>query len=145
MYFRKEIYWKYNTVTCRGCTCLIRRVSDWIIEFIDTLFTQLGTRGNYSAIADLHTLQFTVTHALRLSVFTSRILATDLSVSLYFQVTHKVFLLQSNSFLAISSQSPYTAIFRTRPISRQKLSQMVFFVPFKPLDTDDAENTASLL
>jgi hypothetical protein len=31
----------------------------------------------YSAIADLHTLQFTVTHALEFSVFTSRILATD--------------------------------------------------------------------
>jgi hypothetical protein len=31
-----------------------------------------------SVIADLHTLQFTVTHALGFSVFTSRILATDL-------------------------------------------------------------------
>jgi hypothetical protein len=30
------------------------------------------------AIADLHTLEFTVTHALEFSVFTSRILATDL-------------------------------------------------------------------
>jgi hypothetical protein len=34
-----------------------------MVEFIDTLFTQLWTAGNYSAIADLHTLQFTVTHA----------------------------------------------------------------------------------
>jgi hypothetical protein len=32
----------------------------------------------YSAIADLHTIQFIVTHALGFSVFTSRILATDL-------------------------------------------------------------------
>jgi hypothetical protein len=32
----------------------------------------------YSAIADLHTLKFTFTHALGFSVFTSRILATDL-------------------------------------------------------------------
>jgi hypothetical protein len=32
----------------------------------------------YNAIADLHTLQFTVTIALGFSVFTSRILATDL-------------------------------------------------------------------
>jgi hypothetical protein len=53
---------------------------DWMIGFIDTLYTVLGTTGNYSAIADLHTLQFTVTHALEFSVFTSRILATDLSV-----------------------------------------------------------------
>jgi hypothetical protein len=45
------------------------------------LYTPLGTAGNYNAIADLHTLQFTVTHALGFSVFTSRILATDLSQS----------------------------------------------------------------
>jgi hypothetical protein len=49
-----------------------------MIVFIDTLFTQLLTTGNYSAIANLHTLQFTFTHALGFSVFTSRILATDL-------------------------------------------------------------------
>jgi hypothetical protein len=46
---------------------------DWMIGVIDT-FTQLGTTGNYSAIAILHTLQFTGTHA----DFTSHILATDL-------------------------------------------------------------------
>jgi hypothetical protein len=33
----------------------------------------------YSAIAIVHTLESTVTHALQFSVFTSRILATDLS------------------------------------------------------------------
>jgi hypothetical protein len=37
-----------------------RRVLDWMIGFIDTLYTPLGTTGNYSAIADLHALQFTV-------------------------------------------------------------------------------------
>jgi hypothetical protein len=46
--------------------------------FIDTLLTQLGTTGNYSAIADIHTLQFKVTHALGFSDFSSRILAKDL-------------------------------------------------------------------
>jgi hypothetical protein len=35
----------------------------------------------YRGIADLHTFQFAVTHALGLSVVTSRILATDLSQS----------------------------------------------------------------
>jgi hypothetical protein len=30
--------------------------------FIDHLYTPLGTSGNYGAIADLHTSQFTVTH-----------------------------------------------------------------------------------
>jgi hypothetical protein len=49
-----------------------------MLGFTDTLFTQLGTTGSYSAISNLHTLQFTVTHALGFSVFTSRILATDL-------------------------------------------------------------------
>jgi hypothetical protein len=49
-----------------------------MIAFIDTLYTPLGTTDNYSAITDVHTLQFTVTHALGFSVFTSRILATDL-------------------------------------------------------------------
>jgi hypothetical protein len=43
--------------------------------------TQFGTTGNYSAISDLPTLQFTVAHALGFSVFTSRNLATDLSQS----------------------------------------------------------------
>jgi hypothetical protein len=49
-----------------------------MIGFIDTLYTPLGTTGNYRSIADLHTLQFTVTHTLVFSVFTSHILATDL-------------------------------------------------------------------
>jgi hypothetical protein len=60
-----------------GCVTYIR-VSDWMIGFIENLYTQLGTTANYSAIADLHTLQSTVTHALGFSVFTSRILATNL-------------------------------------------------------------------
>jgi hypothetical protein len=47
----------------------IRRGMDRIIGFIDTLYTPLGTTDNYSAIADLHTLQFTAanTSVLRLS------------------------------------------------------------------------------
>jgi hypothetical protein len=42
------------------------------------LFTTRNYR-QYSTIAVLHTFHFTVTHALEFSVFTSRILATDLS------------------------------------------------------------------
>jgi hypothetical protein len=49
-----------------------------MIGFIDTLYTPLRATGNYSAIADLHTLHSTAAHALGFSVFTSRILATDL-------------------------------------------------------------------
>jgi hypothetical protein len=61
-----------------GCFMTYRLVFDWMIGFIVILFAQLGITGNYSATADLRPLQFTVTHALGFSVFTSRILATDL-------------------------------------------------------------------
>jgi hypothetical protein len=54
-----------------------RRVLNWMIGFIDTLYTPVRITSNYSAIADLHTLQFTVTYALGFSVFTSRTLETD--------------------------------------------------------------------
>jgi hypothetical protein len=60
------------------CGVALRRDLDWMIGFIDTLYTVLGTIGNRSAIVDLHKLQFTVTHPLWFSVFTSRILVTDL-------------------------------------------------------------------
>jgi predicted branched-subunit amino acid permease len=50
-------------------------LDDWIYW---TVYTVLGTTGNYSAIADLYTLHFTVTYPLGFSVSTSRNLATDL-------------------------------------------------------------------
>jgi hypothetical protein len=57
------------------------RVLDWMIGFIaSSTFTEFGNTGNYS-IAILHTFHFTVAHALGFSVFTSRILVTDLSQS----------------------------------------------------------------
>jgi hypothetical protein len=31
---------------------------DWMIEFIDTLYTPLGSTGSYSAIVDVHNLEF---------------------------------------------------------------------------------------
>jgi hypothetical protein len=46
--------------------------------FIEALYTVFGTTGNFSEIAELHTLQFTVAHTLGFSVFISRNLATDL-------------------------------------------------------------------
>jgi hypothetical protein len=71
-----------------SCYKILSRVGDLRVTYktgfglddllIDTLFTELGTAGNYSAVADLRTLQYTVTHTLGLSVFPSRILATDL-------------------------------------------------------------------
>jgi hypothetical protein len=76
-----------------------------MIGFIDTLYSALGITRSYRAIADLHTLQFTVTHALGFSVFTSLILATDfITVSLSLQITHEVFS-QPNSAIANSEDS----------------------------------------
>jgi hypothetical protein len=58
---------------------------------------RLGATGKYSAIADLQTLQFTVTHTPVFSVFTSRILATDF-ISLTVTRNHTwILLAQPNS------------------------------------------------
>jgi hypothetical protein len=85
----------------RFCAWLIRQVLYWIIVFIDTFYTQLGTTGNYSAIADLHTLQFTVVptsvHGLHLSYPGNGFI----TVSLPLQITHEVFFAQPNSSFAI--------------------------------------------
>jgi hypothetical protein len=48
---------------------------------------------SYSAIADLHTFQFTVAHALVFSAFTSRLLATDLNTEISTSYHYEVFLL----------------------------------------------------
>jgi hypothetical protein len=53
----------------RACVWFTRRVFDWITGFIDILYIQLGPTRNYTAIADLHTLQFTVRHTLEFSVY----------------------------------------------------------------------------
>jgi hypothetical protein len=68
-----------NVLSCVGvCASSCRQAFDWMMGFIDTLYTALGTTRNYSATADLHTLQFTAANTLGFSVFTCRILATNL-------------------------------------------------------------------
>jgi hypothetical protein len=57
----------------------IERVLYRMIGFYSTLVTISLNYNQYSAIADLHNLQFTVAHALGFSVSTSRLLATDLN------------------------------------------------------------------
>jgi hypothetical protein len=84
-------------------------LDDWIyytLYIAPYTFTTQDYR-QYKAIADLHTLQFTVTRSLWFSVFTSRILATDfITVSLWLQITHEVFFSQPNYLLAIILQLP---------------------------------------
>jgi hypothetical protein len=85
---------------------IIRRGLDWMIGFIDILYTTLTNTVNYSAIVDLHTLQFAVTHTLVSSVYdclhypfpakgfntgaTTVSLKHTFQISLYYR-THKVF------------------------------------------------------
>jgi hypothetical protein len=76
---RHGLMWEYNIVTFMGD--LQDGVLDWMIGFIAPYTFTLETTSNYSAIADLHTLQFTIAHTLGLSVFTSHILATNLPQS----------------------------------------------------------------
>jgi hypothetical protein len=85
----------------------IRRGMDWMIGFVDFLYTPFRTAitSTYSAIANLYTLQFTVTYILVFSVFTSRILVTDLYESHCHCSIHELLFSSPNSFLAISSQS----------------------------------------
>jgi hypothetical protein len=58
-----------------GCV-IIRRGLDWMIGFIDPLYTEPVTTINYSAIA-ISTLYNSLLHTLVPSVFTSHILTTD--------------------------------------------------------------------
>jgi hypothetical protein len=62
------------------------RVLVRMIGFISTSVTISLNYNQCSDIADLHILQFNVAHALGFSVFTSRLLATELSTSDNYEV-----------------------------------------------------------
>jgi hypothetical protein len=57
-----------------------------MVEFIGTSVTSSLNHTQYSAIADLHNLQFAVAEALGFSVFTSRLRATDLNTLNHYEV-----------------------------------------------------------
>jgi hypothetical protein len=85
-----------------------------MIGFIGTSVTISLNYKPYRAIADLHSFQFTVEHALGFFVFTCRLLATDIietSTSNHYEVLLS-FLLQSpwNADLILSIQSLYCAV-----------------------------------
>jgi hypothetical protein len=64
-------------------TCITTIDGVWIgwLDLLTHYANQRRTYKQWSAIADLHNLQFTVTHAKRFSVFTNRILVTELKQS----------------------------------------------------------------
>jgi hypothetical protein len=64
-------------------------MDDWIIS---TSVTVSLNYNQYSAVANLDTFQFIVTHALGLSVFTNRLLATDLNTKTNTSNYYDVFL-----------------------------------------------------
>jgi hypothetical protein len=64
-----------------------------MIGFIGTSVTSSLNDTYYSAIADLHNLEFTFAHALGLSVFTSHLLAMDLNTETSTSTHYEVFLL----------------------------------------------------
>jgi hypothetical protein len=56
--------------------------------FINTLYNQLAFNKQYGAIADLHKLRFSATHALGFSVFTSCILVKKKSCPCAKRIKH---------------------------------------------------------
>jgi hypothetical protein len=64
-----------------------------MIGFSSTSVTLSLNYTQYSAIADLHNLEFTVTHALGFSVFTRRVLAMDFNTYTSSSNHYEVFLL----------------------------------------------------
>jgi hypothetical protein len=75
------------------------------IGFTGTLVTSSLNHAYYSAIADLHNLQFTTAHALGFSVATSRLLATDLNTETSASNHNEVSLLATSCSLTLEPRN----------------------------------------
>jgi hypothetical protein len=113
-----------------------------MIGFIRTSVTSSLNHTYYSAIPDLHTFQFTVAHALGFSVFSSRLLATDLNTEISTSNHKEVFLLflvqspwvlgtQLKTLLDSSSLLLACSLLPLTPPAYDCL-QTTFVVPYKP-------------
>jgi hypothetical protein len=86
-------------------------------------------------MADLHTLQFTATQALGFSVFTSRILATDLQQShCNFKSHMKSSLHSLIHFFSVAFDC------HLQNSTQFSTTRTTFFISLQPLGTDRAEN-----
>jgi hypothetical protein len=113
-----------NIVTCRSD--LEDGGLDWMIWFIDTVYINTVRHyRKYSAIAILHSVQFTVTYALGFSVFTS-ILATDLSQSYCHFHSHV-----KSSRHRLISFLPFLQL--PIPKSRLDCTRLMFYIPSRLL------------
>jgi hypothetical protein len=123
-----------DIVSCRVCAWLLRRVLVWMIGFIDY-------RKWYRYRHSTHFI-FHLAHALEFSVFTSRILATDLSRSHCNFRSHDVFLVQS-TFFSCQFQRLHPILFWLR--FNTPTSAIIETRLYYPLCTDPTENSASIV
>jgi hypothetical protein len=135
----------YNNVTCRGCVWLIDGL--WIGRL--DLLAPYSHNSGLQAIQlyrCFHALKFTVTHTLGFSVFTSRILATDLLQSHCHFKSHMNSslhsLIQFLSFLLNHLRLPSPKL---NPILDNSLKRPSLSLYNSPPCSDQAENTAFLL
>jgi hypothetical protein len=108
----------------------------WMIWFIALIHSTRDYRW-YNVIADLHTLQFAVAHALGFSVFTIRILATDFStviIVVSLQMQHTWSLLCTAKLFFLPSA-----------ISRDSILSQLSMDPRCSIGADPTENTVSIL
>jgi hypothetical protein len=103
-----------------------------MIGFIGTSLTVCLYYNQYSAVANLHTFQFTVAHVLGFFVFTSRLLATDLNTETSTSSHYEIFL----PFLV---QSPWDLGTQLKSFSATR------GLTLYNSGTDNAENTVLLL
>jgi hypothetical protein len=104
------------------------RLDDWIY-FVLYIHTVRDYR-QYSAITILHTLQFTVAHILGFSVFTSRILATDLSHSHCNFISH------------MKSSCHYSAGVNSEDSTTFDYSELLFYIPSRLLTVSSYNSSA---
>jgi hypothetical protein len=79
-----------NNVMFRGCVLLIKRILDWMIGFIDTLYIELGTKRNYSATA-ISILYNSPLHKHYGAQSSLVVTWQRITVPLSLQITHEVF------------------------------------------------------